>query len=197
MVSSALASARAARRLELVATGAGVTSRHGVDRRAPAVHTGDPLGWVAIPRIGIKTVIVEGDDDFTLSFAAGHVPGTTLPGMSGNAALAGHRDGVFRRLGQVRKGDLVVVTTPAATYRYAVESTHVVKPDCVRVLDAGSQATLTLITCFPFRYVGAAPERFIVRARLLPSHAPCPRWPNGSPRGPARLPTPAVRGMQV
>ena len=111
---------------------------------------------------------MEGDDDLTLAFAAGHIPGTALPGAGGNVALAGHRDGVFSHLGRVRTGDLIRVTTPAATYRYGVESTRVVQPEDVGVLESGIQPTLTLITCYPFSYVGAAPERFIVRARLLP-----------------------------
>ncbi|HVN76528.1 MAG TPA: class D sortase [Thermoanaerobaculaceae bacterium] len=132
------------------------------------MSVGDPLGWIAIPRLGVRSVIVEGDDDLTLSFAAGHVPGTALPGAPGNAALAGHRDSVFSGLAHVRDGDVVLVTTPSARYRYVVSSTEVVGPDDVSALDAGGGTSLTLITCFPFRYVGPAPRRYVVRARLAP-----------------------------
>jgi sortase A len=146
--------------------------------RAMAVGLGDPIGRVEIPRIGLSTVIVEGDGDLTLAFAAGHIPGTALPGEAGNAALAGHRDGVFRGLARIRRGDLVSVTTPAGRFRYAVDSLRVVGPEDTRVLRPTRRPTLTLVTCYPFRYIGPAPERFIVQARLVgsTSAAPRPAW---------------------
>ncbi len=156
------ASAAASRRLDLLAAAA---PRSG---RPPAPpRTGDPLGRVDIPRVGVSTVVVEGDDDLTLSFAAGHIPGTALPGEPGNTALAGHRDGVFRGLARIRRGDLVSLTTPAGTFRYAVESLRVVKPEDTWVLRPTRRPTLTLVTCYPFRYIGPAPKRFIVRAVLV------------------------------
>ena len=170
MASASLASARAGRRLQhAISAQTRVASPGASNAPAPAVQVGDPLGWISIPRIGVKTVIVEGDDDLTLSFAAGHIPGTALPGASGNLSLAGHRDSVFSGLGRVHNGDLIVVTTPVATYRYAVESTRVVQPEDVGVLSPGGKPALTLITCYPFGYVGPAPQRFIVRATLLPA----------------------------
>lgn len=168
MTSANLARARAARHLDqMIAARAPGASPPEVSRPAKAVALGEPLGFITIPRIAVKTVVVEGDNDAELAFAAGHVPGTALPGVSGNVALAGHRDGVFSRLGRVRVGDLILLKTPAATYRYAVESTRIVPPTDVAVLDPVGRPTLTLITCFPFHYVGPAPKRFIVRADLL------------------------------
>ncbi len=134
--------------------------------RVAAVRLGDPIGRVEIPRIGVGTVIVEGDGDLTLAYAAGHIPGTALPGGTGNAALAGHRDGVFRGLARIRRGDVISITTPTGKYRYLVDSLRVVKPEDVSVLRPTRRPTLTLVTCYPFRYIGAAPERFIVRAKL-------------------------------
>ncbi len=137
--------------------------------RAVAVGLGDPIGRVEIPRIGVGTVIVEGDGDLTLAYAAGHIPGTALPGGAGNAALAGHRDGVFRGLARIRRGDLISITTLSGKYRYAVDSLRVVKPEDVSVLRPTRRPTLTLVTCYPFRYIGPAPERFIVKAQLVGS----------------------------
>ena len=171
------ASAGASRRLDrLIAT----APQH--PGRPAAPQTGDPLGRLAIPRVGVATVVVEGDDDLTLSFAAGHIPGTALPGEPGNAALAGHRDGVFRGLARIRRGDLVSLTTPAGTFRYAVESLRVVRPEDTAVLRPTRRPTLTLVTCYPFHYIGPAPKRFIVRAVLVGPAAekvggPWPRRP--------------------
>ncbi len=133
---------------------------------AAAPKLGDPLGTIAIPRLKLKAIVVEGDGDLELSYAAGHLPGTALPGAGGNAALAGHRDGVFAGLGRVRAGDSIIVTTPAARYRYVVSSTRVVGPGSTWVLDPTPRASLTLVTCYPFRYVGSAPQRYVVHARL-------------------------------
>jgi len=94
----------------------------------------------------------------------GHIPSTSLPGDSGNVALAAHRDTYFLPLEHIETGDLIEVETHERSYRYVVESVQVVKPKEVWVLNASNHATLTLVTCFPFRYVGAAPQRFIVRA---------------------------------
>ncbi len=144
---------------------------------------GEPLGRIAIPRLGLETVIVEGDGDLELSYAAGHVPGTALPGASGNVAMAGHRDSVFARLARVRRGDAIVVTTPDARYRYVVSSAQVVGPDATWVLDSTAGASLTLVTCYPFRYVGPAPRRFVVRATLTGS---APALPSLDAARPAR-----------
>jgi sortase A len=127
-------------------------------------RSGSVVARIAVPRLGMSTMAREGADAVTLSKAVGHVPDTALPGEPGNAAFAGHRDTFFRPLKGIRKGDEIVVTTAAGQYVYAVDETRVVKPSDVWVLEPTGTATLTLVTCYPFNYIGAAPDRFIVRA---------------------------------
>ena len=110
-------------------------------------------------------MVVEGDDDGDLVRGAGHIPGTAIPGAPGNVAIAGHRDTFFRPLRKIHPGDPINLTTDRGAYRYIVESTEVTDPSNVSVLQAGSSPELTLVTCYPFSYVGPAPERFIVHAR--------------------------------
>src|SRR5581483_9318692 len=125
----------------------------------------DPLiGRIDIPRLQISAVIEEGDDRSTLRTAVGHIPGTALPGINGNVGLAAHRDSFFRGLAKVHDGDLIVVTTKTGTFRYYVELTGVVPPEQTTVLNAVGIPTLTLVTCYPFHFVGPAPQRFIVTA---------------------------------
>ncbi len=125
------------------------------------------VGRIEIPRLGLLAIVAEGTDPRTLRRAVGHVSGTALPGEPGNVALAGHRDSFFSRLRNVRAGDRVRITTPDGVFEYRVESKGVVGPERIEVLTSSGTPTLTLITCFPFRYVGAAPERFVVRARQV------------------------------
>jgi sortase A len=136
-------------------------------RRAPVPVVGEPMGRMEIKRIGLSAVVLYGDDTKTLRRGVGHVIGTALPGMDGNMALSAHRDTYFRPLRNIRKKDRVMLKTPQGTYEYEVESTMVVKPTQVEVLDPTPEPTLTLITCHPFNYVGSAPNRFIVRARRV------------------------------
>jgi sortase A len=110
-------------------------------------------------------MVVQGDSPSILQRAVGHLPGTALPGEAGNVALAGHRDTFFRPLRDIRSGDAITFKTLDGAFRYHVESTTVVPPSDVSSLRSLGGRTLTLITCFPFYYVGAAPDRFIVRAR--------------------------------
>lgn len=124
------------------------------------------LWRIDVPRIKLSAVAHEGVDSRTLRGAAGHIPGTALPGERGNAAFAAHRDTFFAPLKSVRKGDAVLVTTPGGVLRYAVTRTRVVAPDDVSVLDPTPETTLTLVTCYPFDYLGSAPRRFIVHATL-------------------------------
>ena len=133
-------------------------------RRPPA--SGTPLGRIDIPRLGVSAVVRAGADARTLDLAVGHIPGTALPGDPGNVGLAGHRDTFFRRLRDIRDNDEIRVVTPNVTHVYTVERTLVVAPEDVWVLDSNGQAVLTLVTCYPFTYIGSAPQRFIVRARL-------------------------------
>ena len=112
-------------------------------------------------------MVAEGDGEDTLSLALGHIPSTALPGQEGNVAVAGHRDTIFRGLRDIRKNDLILFETRAGKYAYRVERTEIVKPSQVSVLKAGSTRELTLVTCYPFHYVGSAPDRFIVKARQV------------------------------
>jgi len=122
------------------------------------------IGRLEIPRLGLSVMVREGADNGTLRKAVGHIPGTALPGVIGNVALAGHRDTFFRPLRNIKKGDDIDLQTERGTYRYVVESTKIVGPRDVGVLAASGGETLTLVTCYPFYYVGSAPKRFIVRA---------------------------------
>jgi sortase A len=127
------------------------------------------VGRLEIPRVNLSVMVVEGDQDGDLLVGAGHVPGTPLPGAPGNVAIAGHRDTFFRALRSVRSNDVVILTTRTGSYDYVVESTEVTDPSDIGVLAASAADRLTLITCYPFSFVGSAPQRFIVRARRLHS----------------------------
>jgi len=132
---------------------------------APALVDGGSIGEIRISRLGVRAIIVQGDSEAILQRAVGHVADTALPGEAGNVVLAGHRDTFFRPLKRVRAGDAITLSTRDGDFEYRVESTAVVPPGDLRVLQPTGGRTLTLITCFPFSYLGAAPDRFIVRAR--------------------------------
>lgn len=131
----------------------------------------DPLvlGRIEIPRVGVSAIVREGDDAATLSIAVGHIPGTARPGETGNVALAGHRDSFFRALRNIRAGDVIRIRVPGRGDEYRVDSTEVVGAEETRVLASTRNAVLTLVTCYPFGWIGHAPRRFIVHARLLPA----------------------------
>lgn len=147
---------------------------------------GAVLGRVEIERLNISAMVREGVDAKTLSISVGHVPSTALPGQVGNFAIAAHRDTLFRALKDIKTGDVVSFESPTGTYNYEVASTKIVKPSDISVLqpDGGSstpgssdpneaeQKLLTMITCYPFYYVGSAPKRFIVQAKLVSSDQP-------------------------
>jgi sortase A len=122
------------------------------------------IGRIEIARLGISVMVVEGTGKRTLRRAAGHIEGTALPGQRGNVGISAHRDTFFRPLRNVRLSDIVTLTTPSGEYRYRVVSTKVVSPTDVAVLNSDGNEILTLVTCYPFYFVGAAPSRFIVRA---------------------------------
>jgi sortase A len=126
---------------------------------------GAVIGQIEIPRIGLKAVIAEGDSPKILRKTVGHVPQTALPGQHGNVALAGHRDTFFRPLRNIRVGDHVLIKTRTDTFQYEVDATTIVAPQDLGPLKSTRTHKLTLITCFPFDYIGPAPRRFIVRAR--------------------------------
>jgi sortase A len=129
---------------------------------------GSPLGRIEISTIGLEVMILEGTDDGTLRRGVGHIPGTSLPGQPGNVAIAGHRDTFFRPLRKIRKNDEITLRTLNGSYLYRVDSTQVVEPEDIKVLDDSDEAILTLVTCYPFNFVGSAPKRFIVRAHRVP-----------------------------
>ena len=131
----------------------------------PVPRDGESMGEISIPRLQLAVMIAQGDSVAILERAVGHLPATALPGQTGNVVLAGHRDTFFRPLKDIRLGDTITLKTPYGDFDYTVESTSVVKPTDVQVLEPTGGETLTLVTCFPFYYVGPAPNRFIVRAR--------------------------------
>ena len=124
-----------------------------------------PLGTVAIPRLGLSVAVSEGTGNAALRRGAGHISGTALPGSQGNVGIAGHRDTFFRPLRRIRTGDVITLTTRDGGARYVVEWAKVVAPSDVSVLKPTDDGALTLVTCYPFNFIGRAPERFIVRAR--------------------------------
>ena len=132
---------------------------------APPVE-GQPLGRLEIPSIHFSAIVSEGARNSTLRRSVGHVPGTARPGENGNVGLAGHRDTFFRHLGELKKNDEISLTTMNGVFTYLVESTAIVEPDESSVLQSIGRPTLTLITCYPFYYIGPAPKRFVVHAGL-------------------------------
>lgn len=132
-----------------------------------SVRTGGLVGMLDVPRLKLSTPVIEGDNEATLKRAVGHLPDTPFPWESGNSAIAGHRDGLFRPLKDIKVGDEIRFRTSRDEYRYRVVNTSIVQPDDVSVLDGRGQQLLTLITCYPFHYVGNAPKRFIIHAKRL------------------------------
>jgi|WetSurMetagenome_2_1015567.scaffolds.fasta_scaffold585578_1 sortase A len=133
--------------------------------RSSAFVEGEPLGELRIDRLGMRALISQGESTAVLRKGVGHLKDTAWFGEGGNVVLAGHRDTVFRGLRDIVVGDLIDVTTGDGEARYEVQSTVIVAPDTLNVLESGDGSTLTLITCYPFTFFGAAPERFIVKAR--------------------------------
>lgn len=131
-----------------------------------APPAGSTIGRIEIPRLGVSAVIRAGSDARTLRLAVGYIPGTALPGEPGNVGLAAHRDTFFRKLRDINPDDEIRITTTAGVFRYYVERTNIVNPSDVWVLNATDAPALTLVTCYPFTYIGSAPQRFIVRAAL-------------------------------
>ncbi len=135
-----------------------------VRRPSPPPPTGTLIGRLDVPRVDISAIVRQGDTAGILRLGAGHIPGTALPGRAGNVGVAGHRDTIFRPLRHLRAGDRISLTTPRGTFRYRVAWTKVVAPSDIAVLDPTRRASLTLVTCYPFYFIGHAPHRFVVRA---------------------------------
>jgi sortase A len=123
-----------------------------------------PLGILRIPKIGLEVAVLEGTDDLILNRAVGHIEDTAKPGEPGNIGIAGHRDGYFRRLKDIAKGDTMELETLSGTDTYRITDIWIVKPDDVQVLDDTPTPALTLVACYPFYFIGHAPQRYIVRA---------------------------------
>jgi LPXTG-site transpeptidase (sortase) family protein len=137
----------------------------------PYPDKGSAVALLAIPRLGVSAVVVEGAEDRDLKLGPGHIPGTSLPGDGGNIGVAGHRDTFFRPLRLIRKDDAIQMTTHDQEHQYKVVSMKIVTPDDVQVLYPIGQETLTLVTCYPFDFVGSAPKRFVVRADCVDCRA--------------------------
>ena len=141
-----------------------------VTRRSPATSGAQPrkagsvLGKFEIPRLELSYILLEGTDDRTLDRSIGHIEGTGLPGQTGNIGIAGHRNTHFRKLEWIRRGDEILLRGPDGIDRYHVEWVRLFDPKGLEVLDPEHGPAITLVTCFPFEYVGAAPLRFVVRA---------------------------------
>lgn len=130
--------------------------------------------WVAkleAPSVGLVATVIEGSSDRMLARAAGHIEQTALPGETGNVGIAGHRDTTFRAVRNLKLGDVLHVRTRKGSYDYRIDRLFVVNPDDVRVLDPTGKPVLTLVTCYPFSFIGHAPKRYIVRAAMVDSRA--------------------------
>jgi sortase A len=130
----------------------------------PPVRKGDVLGRMDIPRLGMSVAVLQGTSSRVLRLGIGHIAGTPLPGEDGNIGIAGHRDTFFRGLKDIRKNDEIQLQTTSGLSRYAVDWARVVANDDQSVLAPSSESALTLVTCYPFYFVGPAPKRFVVRA---------------------------------
>jgi sortase A len=130
------------------------------------------LAVLRIPAIHLEVPVLQGTDDFVLNRGTGHIEGTPEPGHNGNVGIAGHRDGFFRGLKDVHEGDAIELITPTESRAYVVDEILVVNPEDVSVLRPRSKASLTLVTCYPFYFVGSAPQRFIVHASVAGAVGP-------------------------
>src|SRR5262245_33707076 len=148
---------------------AGNVPRGAHTRAAP--KRGTPLARLEAPSLGLSATVLEGSDDRTLNRAAGHIEDTPLPGERGNVGIAGHRDTIFRPLRKVQVGTMLDLVTPNRVLRYRVSGTRIVKPEDVYVLKPTKRPTVTLVTCYPFEFIGHAAKRFIVQAELVGEHA--------------------------
>jgi len=152
-----------------------------------AVPDNAVIGRILIPRLRFRAMVRQGTSARTLDVAVGHIPGTAFPGDTGNVAMAAHRDTLFRALRDIQNDDLIEFETERGSYRYTVEGTQIVKPENVGVLKAGSSNELTLVTCYPFDYIGSAPERLSLQP--LPYKMPqvsSHRFPFEVPKGHSR-----------
>jgi sortase A len=143
------------------------TFRLAAPKRANADFARPGISRLEIPRIGLTAMVLDGASSQTMRVGLGHITGTSSPGENGNVAIAGHRDTFFRPLRRIQEGDEILLETPAKALTYRVSSTEIVDPSDVAVLRSHGKDELTLVTCYPFSYLGPAPKRFIVHALLV------------------------------
>ena len=135
------------------------------------IASSSPLAVLEIDKVKIRVPVFEGTDDLTLNRGAGRIAGTAMPGVAGNIGIAGHRDGFFRGLKDIAVGDQIDLVTTTGRATYIVDQIEIVDPTNVGVLRPRPASSLTLVTCYPFYFVGDAPQRFIVHASIV-SHGP-------------------------
>lgn len=131
-------------------------------------YSGHAIAVLRIPKLSLEVPVLDGTDAITLNRGVGRIQGTALPGQRGNIAIAGHRDGFFRGLKDIHAGDEIELLTAQRTDIYIVDRTVIVDPNDVSVLENGATPALTLVTCYPFHYIGNAPRRFVIEASLKP-----------------------------
>src|SRR3954464_1175212 len=136
-----------------------------------AQHVSLPLAVLRISKFQLRVPVLEGTDELTLNRGIGHIAGTARPDEQGNIGLAGHRDGFFRVLKDISPGDTIELQTTRATDHFVVDQIVLVRPDDVSVLQPTLGRSLTLVTCYPFYFIGSAPQRYIVRASITSSNA--------------------------
>jgi sortase A len=152
------------RRLERLLIAPGPTAQPVSFEDLSPAAAGGLIGRMEIQRLGVSAIVMEGTNTATLRRALGHISGTALPGHPGNVGISGHRDTFFRPLRNIEPNDIITLTTARGEYRYRVLSARIVDPSDVAVLAPSEKETLTLVTCYPFYFVGPAPSRFVVRA---------------------------------
>jgi sortase A len=136
---------------------------------ALAAKLGAPVAVLSIPKLGLDVPVFDGTGEVVLNRGAGRILGTARPGEQGNVGIAAHRDGFFRSLKNVQMGDRIELAALRGTFVYVVDNIAVVSPSDVTVLKSRTQPSLTLVTCYPFHFVGAAPQRYVVQASLVNS----------------------------
>lgn len=141
---------------------------HKVDLPQTITQKSSVLGQIEIPRLGVKVAILEGTTSQTLRLGVGHIEGTALPGEPGNVGIAGHRDTFFRPLKSIRTDDEIRIQTATGLLHFEVDSVEIVDPGDAKVLAPSAESAITLVTCYPFRFIGAAPKRFVVHAHRSP-----------------------------
>jgi sortase A len=143
------------------------TFRSAAPKRANADFARPGISRLEIPRIGLTAMVLDGASSQTMRVGLGHITGTSSPGENGNVAIAGHRDTFFRPLRRIQEGDEILLETPAKALTYRVSSIEIVEPSDVAILRSHGKDELTLVTCYPFSYLGPAPKRFVVHALPL------------------------------